>query len=323
LVIVTGGAGFIGSALVWRLNQLGHNDILVVDSSDSSDRGENLAGLRFADYCEQEEFLRNLLSGGFDKKVKTIFHLGACSDTTCSDESFLMRNNFEYTKHLALFALRVGARFVYASSAATYGDGTNSYSDDERNIKSLRPLNMYARSKHLFDVWALQQGLLDRIAGLKYFNIFGPNEYHKGPMRSMVCKGFAQTQSDGVIRLFKSYRPEYAHGEQERDFLYVKDAVEMTVFFHNHPEIGGIFNIGSGVANTWNALAKAIFAALELPTRIEYIEMPSELRGKYQYSTRADIGKLRRAGYKKLIISLDKAVSDYVRNYLLPGKHLS
>jgi len=323
VTVVTGGAGFIGSALIWKLNRSGESNILIVDSSDPGERRRNLAGLSFIDYQGKKEFLKAVVSGSFKPKIKTLFHLGACSSTTETDVDYLTRNNYEYSKHLARYCLETASRFIYASSAATYGDGRHGYRDDEDKIEMLQPLNAYAYSKHQFDLWARRNGLLDKIVGLKYFNIYGPNEYHKGDMRSMVSKGFEQIRDRGVIRLFKSDRPEYGDGEQERDFLYVKDAVEMTVFFSQHPELSGIFNIGSGVADPWNRLAAAIFRALGREPKIEYFPMPSRLRDKYQYHTRAEIEKLRRVGYRGPITSLEEGIRDYVQNYLLPGKYLS
>lgn len=323
IIVVTGGAGFIGSALVWKLNRLGEDNILIVDSSDPGDKWKNISGLSFADYQGKDDFLKAIVSGSFDREIKVIFHLGACSSTTESDIDYLTRNNYEYTKHLARYCLNAGSRFIYASSAATYGDGRRGYRDDEDKIESLQPLNAYALSKQQFDLWAQQKGLFNKIVGLKYFNVYGPNEYHKGDMRSMVAKGFEQIRDRGVIRLFKSDRPEYKDGEQERDFLYVKDAVGMTVFFFEHPEVSGIFNTGSGEANTWKGLAIAIFRAMGLEPKIEYFSMPEKLRSKYQYRTRADIGKLRRAGYQKPITPLEEAIRDYVRNYLLTGRYLT
>lgn len=322
VIIVTGGAGFIGSAIIWKLNQLGESDILVVDELGSDAKWKNLAGLRFHDYQEKEDFLDNVLDGSWDGKADTIFHMGACSDTTEQDASYLVWNNFEYTKHLAQFSLRTGARFIYASSAATYGDGAQGYSDDEADIESLRPLNAYAFSKQMFDIWARRQGILGQIAGLKYFNVYGPNEWHKGDMRSMVCKGFEQIQATGRVRLFKSDRPEYADGGQMRDFIYVRDAVDMTLFFHERRDVHGLFNIGTGEAQTWNTLIGAIFEAMGRAPNIEYIDMPQALRGKYQYHTEARMEKLRRAGYTRPVTPVREAVRDYVQNYLLPGRRL-
>jgi len=323
MIIVTGGAGFIGSAIIWGLNQRGENDILVVDSLGKSDKWKNLRSLSFSDYIEKDAFLEKIIDGYFQDEVEALIHMGACSSTTEQDARYLIINNYEYTKHLVEYASRCGARFIYASSAATYGDGSRGYSDDENLIEQLCALNMYGYSKQLIDVWAKKNGMLNNIVGLKYFNVFGPNEYHKGDMRSVVIKSYEQVQNDGKIQLFKSYKEEYKDGEQMRDFLYVKDAVKMTLFFLERRNVNGIFNIGTGIARSWNDLAKSVFSALNLKPEIEYIEMPEYLRGRYQYYTQADISKLRKAGYNDDITSLEDAICDYVRNYLQPGGYLS
>lgn len=325
MLIVTGGAGFIGSALVWRLNRLGRNDILIVDRLQGGDdpRRKNMQPLRYADYLDADAFLSKAGSGKFDTGIDTIFHLGANSSTTETNVEHLRRNNTEYTQHLAEFSIRRGVRFIYASSAATYGDGRQGYSDDPAMVDALRPLNFYGMSKQWFDQWAKSKGYLKRIVGLKYFNIFGPNEYHKGDMRSVVVKACEQIQATGRVRLFKSHRPDYADGEQVRDFLYVKDAVEMTLFFREHSEVNGIFNIGSGQANTWKALVTPVFEALNLPVNIEFIEMPVAIREKYQYHTQADLRRLRGAGCEVPITPLRDAVREYVRDYLVSKSHLT
>jgi ADP-L-glycero-D-manno-heptose 6-epimerase len=328
MIIITGGAGFIGSAVVWRLNQLGMDDILIVDHLGTGEKWKNLVPLRFRDYLEKDEFLRLIGTDGYPKLtgggkgIEAVIHLGARSSTTEQDASYLVRNNFEYTRQLALFATKNRIRFIYASSAATYGDGSRGFSDDEGKLDELRPLNMYGYSKHLFDVWAKANGLLDRIVGLKYFNVFGPNEYHKADMRSLVAKAYEQVVSTGKICLFKSHRNNCADGEQKRDFLYVKDAVEMTLHFLDNRTANGVFNIGGGEPHTWNSLAAAIFRSLGKPERIEYVEMPETIRDKYQYYTCADISKLKRAGYEKPLMPLKKAIEDYVANYLVPWKRL-
>lgn len=322
-IIVTGGAGFIGSALVWALNNAGEDKIHIVDSLGCGEKWKNIAPLRFSDYQEKEEFLNSLLAGKWKGGVKTIFHLGACSSTTEGDVAYLIKNNFEYTKQLAAYCRTAGIRFIYASSAATYGDGSAGFKEDPAGLVGLCPLNAYAFSKHLFDLWALKNGILDSIAGLKYFNVYGPNEYHKGDMRSMVIKGFEQIRETGKIRLFMSYRDGYRDGGQQRDFIYVKDAVDMTLFFHTHPHLQGIFNVGSGEANTWNTLAVNLFEAMGKQPRIQYISMPDDLKGRYQYYTRADISRLREAGYDRSLTPFKEAVFDYVQNYLIPGEYLS
>jgi len=328
-VLVTGGAGFIGSALIWALNQRGITDILVSDVLGSDEKWRNLSPLRFADYVEAPAFRARLAAHPESfGKLTAIFHLGACSATTERDASYLIDNNFAYTKELARWALARGSRFVYASSAATYGDGAQGMDDRSDDLAALRPLNMYGYSKHLFDLHAQREGWLQKIVGLKYFNVFGPNEDHKADMRSLVNKAYQQIEQTGRVGLFKSYRPNYANGEQERDFLYVKDAVQMTLFLaegrvgESSARPNGLFNLGSGEANTWLTLTRAIFAALDRKPQIDFIDMPEALRGKYQYHTRADIGKLRAAGYTAPVTPLAEAVRDYVQNYLHPAKKL-
>ena len=318
-VIVTGGAGFIGSVLVGELNRRGCSEIVIGDFLARGEKQNNLGGLSYSEYLEPGELLGRLASGSLGK-FEFVFHLGACSSTTETNEKYLRENNTEYSRKLAEWALRAAVRFVYASSAATYGDGSAGMDDaDPRQLEHLQPLNLYGQSKHWMDLHAWRQGWLDHIAGLKYFNVYGPNENHKGDMRSVVCKSYAQVLETGVIHLFKSYRPEFRHGEQRRDFLYVKDAVVMTLHLAANPAANGIFNIGSGKARTWNELARAVFAALNREPRIEYIEMPESIRDKYQYSTQADIRKLLSTGYRQPITSLEEGVRDYIVNYLMPA----
>ncbi|KAF0180216.1 MAG: ADP-L-glycero-D-manno-heptose 6-epimerase [Nitrospirae bacterium] len=329
MIIITGGAGFIGSAVIWRLNQLGRDDILVVDHLGTNEKWKNLTPLRFTDYVEKDDFLeavanrkRSALVTSLLKRIEAILHLGACSSTTELDASFLMMNNFAYTKQLALFAADRSVRFVYASSAATYGNGSQGFSDDESLLGSLRPLNVYGYSKHLFDLWAWRSGLLAGIAGLKYFNVFGPNEYHKGDMSSLVLKAYGQIRESSKLKLFRSHRAGYADGEQVRDFIYVKDAVDMTLHILDNAAANGIFNIGSGTATTWNCLAQSIFGALDVPCRIEYIDMPPGIRRNYQYHTCAATAKFQLSGYSGTAMSLHDAVCDYVTNYLKTGQRL-
>lgn len=316
MIIVTGGAGFIGSGIVAELNKRGIKDILVVDRLGSDQRWKNLINLRFADYLDKDDFIDMVAEDVLPFSTEAVFHLGACSSTTETDVSFLMDNNFEYTKQLAQWTADENIRFIYASSAATYGDGSQGFSDDEDKLETLKPLNPYGYSKQIFDIWAKRNGLLGKIVGLKYFNVFGSNEYHKAEMRSFVLKAFEQINATGKVRLFKSHRPDYKDGEQKRDFLYVKDAVDMTLFFLDNPKTAGIYNLGAGAARTWNALAKAVFAAMSKEPNIEYIDMPESVRNQYQYFTEADIGKLRSVSYKKPITSLEDAVKDYIQNYL-------
>jgi len=317
-IIVTGGAGFIGSAVVWRLNELGHDDILIVDRLDETDKWKNLSPLKFADYIDAYDFVDEL--GGF-KDTATIYHLGACSSTTETDADYMFRNNYQYTKDLAEFALANDIRFIYASSAATYGDGSAGMNDGTDELNNLRPLNVYGYSKHLFDRYAARNGMFASIVGLKYFNVFGPNENHKGDMRSLVNKAFDEITATGMLGLFKSHNPDYKDGEFGRDFVYIKDAVDMTLHFADN-KTGGLFNVGSGRIASWKALANAIFAAMARTPNIQYIDMPEHLRDRYQYHTQADLTRIRAAGYTAETTPLDAAVTDYVQNYLTPGKHL-
>jgi len=320
-VLVTGGAGFIGSALVWALNRRGCENIVVCDTLGKDEKWRNLTPLRFADFVEADSLTSRLQSGALGK-FDLVLHLGACSATTEKDASYLIRNNYEFTKDLAAWSLANQARFVYASSAATYGDGSAGMADDETKLDALRPLNMYGYSKHLFDLHAWRGGFLNQLVGLKYFNVFGPNEGHKADMRSLVHKSTTQVQAEGLIRLFKSYRPDYRDGEQKRDFLYVKDAVAMTLHLAATPAAGGLYNVGSGGARTWIDLANAVFGALDRPPEIHFIEMPETIREKYQYFTEANLTRLRATGYAAPVTDLEVAVADYVRNYLVPDRRL-
>jgi len=294
--------------------------VVIADFPEHREKSANLSGLRCTEIIEPAELPARLASGSLGK-LDCIFHLGACSSTTETNETYLRENNYEYSRKFAEWALGAGVRFVYASSAATYGDGSAGMDDsDPRQLERLQPLNLYGQSKQWMDLHAWREGWLDRIVGLKYFNVFGPNENHKGDMRSLVCKSYAEALRTGVIRLFKSYRPEYRDGEQRRDFLYVKDAVAMTLHLAACPAANGIFNIGSGGARSWNDLARAVFAALGREPRIEYIEMQESIRDKYQYFTQADVHKLLATGYDQPITTLEDAVRDYVVNYLVPGR---
>lgn len=321
MIVVTGGAGFIGSAITWQLNNSGQDNILIVDELGRDEKWKNLVGLNFADFINKDRFIEYIDQNKLPK-IESIIHMGANSSTTETDSDFLLRNNYEYTKKLALFCLKNNIRFIYASSAATYGDGTKGFDDNEDICHELRPLNMYGYSKYLFDIYALKNNMFNKIAGIKYFNVFGPNEYHKGDMRSVVHKAFEQIKQYGKVKLFKSRNPKYKDGEQMRDFIYIKDAVDMTLFFHRNPGSNGLFNVGSGKARTWNDLVTAIFNAMELKVNIEYIDLPEHLTEKYQYFTQANLNKIKKAGYNRQINSLEKGVTDYIKNYLLGKKYL-
>lgn len=321
MILVTGGAGLIGSTLVWTLNKMGHQDIIIVDHLGTGEKWKNLRALIYRDYYEKDVFFSMLKARQLPFKIDIIFHLGACSDTTEVDASYLAENNFAYSKELALYAIEHGIRMVYASSAATYGEGEHGFADKNEDMFKLRPLNKYGYSKLQFDQWLFNRGYFSptiasksSFMGLKYSNVFGPNEYHKAHMRSVVLRAFEQITASGKVQLFKSYRSEYGDGEQVRDFLYVKDAAAMTAFFM-YPQCqaqSGVYNIGFGSTRSWNDLARAVFTAMGKEPNIEYIDMPESLRPRYQYYTCLDITKLREAGYTAPLITLEEAATDYV-----------
>lgn len=322
MIVVTGGAGFIGSAIVWKLNQLGKSNIIIVDELGKDEKWKNLVGLKYEDFVNKLEFIEQVLDDVIPYNIDAIFHMGANSSTTEKDADHLMDNNYHYTKELAKYCVEKNIRFIYASSAATYGDGSLGFDDDEGKQETLRPLNMYGYSKQLFDLWAKRNHILDRIVGIKYFNVYGPNEYHKGDMRSVVHKAYEQVRDTGKVRLFKSLNPAYKDGEQMRDFVYIKDAVDMTLHFLDKPDKNGIFNVGAGKARTWNDLVKSMFNSVGKPVNIEYINLPEHLADKYQYFTEANLSKIKATGYSQLTTTLEDGVDDYVKNYLLKAGYL-
>lgn len=317
MIIVTGGAGFIGSSMVWKLNQQGISDILIVDHLGTSSKWKNLVNLKFTEFVHKDDFLKMVEDCKMPDEVSTIIHMGACSSTTEKNSDYLMENNYRYTVKLAEWALRMKVQFIYASSAATYGDGNSGFKDDDSLIDNLKPLNMYGYSKHLFDLWAKRNSVLNKMVGLKFFNVFGPNEYHKNDMSSVVYKSFHQIKETGKVRLFKSYQPKYKDGEQLRDFIYVKDCVEVIWWFLNNPQINGLFNLGTGKSRHWNDLVSSTFRSMGLEPNIEFVDMPENLKNSYQYFTEADMTKLFSMGYKTHFMSLEDSIKDYVQNYLM------
>ena len=323
-IIVTGGAGFIGSAVIKQLNDDGWFNIVVVDELGTCDKWKNLIGKRFSLYLDKDDLITWLYENADD--VEAILHLGACSDTLEKDAAYCIKNNYEYSIELAEFALNHEYRFIYASSAATYGDGSKGFSDHHDLLEQYEPLNIYGYSKHMFDLWAKQQEVLDQIVGLKYFNVFGPNEYHKGRMASTILHFTQQARETELLKLFKSNTPEFHDGEQCRDFIYVKDVAKMTCQFLRNPA-SGIFNIGRGIPGTWNQIANAVIDSIDENAKIKYIDMPKDIVKQYQNYTCADMKKFRQAfpeyGKKpleKMTMPLSQAVTDYVKNYLIPDK---
>lgn len=317
--LVTGGAGFIGSCLLYKLNSMGIKDIIVTDAAKRPEGCKNLSGKEFEDYMDRDKLIDSL--DKLKNSVDTLIHFGACTSTTERDIPYLTKNNFLYSKRLAEWSLKNKKRFLYASSAATYGAGEKGYSDRDEVTPTLKPLNPYGDSKQQFDAWVLENKLQNEITGFKFFNVYGPNEYHKGDMRSMVNKGYHQIKETHKMRLFRSHKPKYKDGEQRRDFIYVKDANEIVSFFIEHPDKKGIFNVGTGNARTWNELANALFSALDMEADIEYFDMPEEVRDQYQYFTEADLTKLRAAGCNYKFTDIKDAVKDYV-GYLEEGAYL-
>ena len=314
-VIVTGGAGFIGSAFVRKLNREGINDILIVDDLKDSVKWKNLRNLRFSDYINKNDFLEAVKTDKICYDPQAVVHMGACSSTSETNADFLIENNYRFTRILAEWAVEKNIRFLYAGSAASYGNGKKGFSD-ETDLNLLSPLNIYGYSKHLFDLYAQQSGLLDRIVGLKYFNVFGPGEYHKGDMASMVFKAFHQVKEKGSVDLFKSYRDEYFDGEQMRDFVYVKDCVDVMWWLLMYSQVNGLFNLGTGRARSWNDLVNAVFKAMGEDPVIKYIDMPMNIRDSYQYFTQAEMGRLKKTGCPLDFQLLEEAIRDYVVNHL-------
>ncbi len=315
MIILTGGAGFIGSCFLRKLNQEGINDIIVVDHLGESSKWKNLNGKKFFDYFYKYDFINKLKQGIFGDSINTIVHFGACSSTTETDADYVLDNNYHYSKELANYASEKKIRFIYASSAATYGNGEMGYSDDK--FDGFKPMNVYGFSKHLFDMWVIENKLDKKFTGLKFFNVFGPNEYHKQEMASMVYKSFLQIERSGKVQLFKSNTPEYADGCQLRDFVYVKDTLDIIYKIFLNTEISGIFNLGSGKARNWNDLAKSVFAAMNKTPHIEYVDMPASLENQYQNFTQADMDKLDKILGGLHFRSLEDNIADYVDNHLL------
>jgi len=311
MIIVTGAAGFIGSYLIKRLNKDNFNAIIAVDKFDNAEKNKNLVGLKI-----QEKVDRDVFFSWLDQHYETVeflFHIGARTDTTEFDSQLLNKLNTEYTKSIWKKCVEYQIPLVYASSAATYGLGEFGYDDDESIIPKLKPLNPYGQSKQDFDVWALQQNEKPFFwAGLKFFNVYGPNEYHKGRMASVIWHAYNQIQKTGKMKLFKSHQPDYKDGEQMRDFIYVKDVAEVCVFLMHHRKNSGVYNLGSGKARTFNDLASAVFSALDKPVNIEYVDTPVDIRDKYQYFTEAKMGKLTAVGYSSVFTKLEKGVLDYL-----------
>lgn len=323
MIVITGGAGFIGSALLWALNKQGREDIILVDEINHDEKEHNLAPLHYDERVGIVDFRRKLKAGEYDDTgIEAVFHLGACSNTTEQNWDYLLDNNVEYTKDVIRWCTDHNIRCIYASSAATYGAGEHGYSDDHELFNKLKPLNLYGQSKLEVDIWARDGGYLDTVVGLRYFNVFGPNESHKEDMRSVIAKKYPLLATQGVIELFKSEHPNYQDGQQQRDFLYVNDAVAMTLFFWEQSAIHGIFNIGTGQAHSWNEVAEAMFAATQKKPNVKYIAMPANVRNQYQYFTQADMKKMKTSGYRGKATPLEAAIRDYIQNYLAPHQHL-
>jgi ADP-L-glycero-D-manno-heptose 6-epimerase len=321
MIIVTGGAGLIGSALVWQLNQEQEENILIVDRLGTGEKWRNLEPLRYRDFREKQEFMFHLHEDKcLPKECTAVLHMGACSSTTERDADYLMDNNARYTVELAKLCREADIPFIYASSAATYGTGELGYDDSIDQLENLRPLSMYGYSKHLSDLWMKRQGLFDHAIGFKFFNVFGVNEYHKGNMRSMILKAWEQLQECGRVKLFASHRDGHEDGTETRDFIYVKDIAQSVVHALTQKCPGGLYNMGSGVPRTFSDVVKAVFKALDRTPAIDWIAMPNELREQYQYYTCADMKASQKAGFLVPTMPLEDAIQDYVVNYLERGR---
>jgi ADP-L-glycero-D-manno-heptose 6-epimerase len=320
MIVITGAEGFIGSCLVAKLNQHNYNDLVLVDDFDSwPNRAANLIGKKYSAKVNRKDFFEWLNKNA--NQVQFVFHIGARTDTTETDSAIFKELNYDFSKQLWNICVAEGIGLVYASSAATYGEGENGYDDDITKLDALNPLNLYGKSKNDFDKWAIAQQKQPYFwAGLKFFNVYGPNEYHKGRMASVIFHAFNQIKEHGKVKLFKSHRADYKDGEQMRDFIYVKDLCDVCLFLMENRKNSGIYNLGTGQARTWNDLVKAIFSALQLEPNIEYIHIPEDIRDKYQYFTEANMSKLKAIGYNKSFTPIEDAVKDYVINYLQKEK---
>lgn len=320
MIIVTGAAGFIGSCLVSKLNQEGFTDLILVDEFDSAEKMKNLKGKKFSQKIHRDEFIQWLKEN--QRLVQFIFHIGARTDTTEFNKEIFDRLNLNYTKDIWNICVEFGLPLVYASSAATYGLGEFGYDDNEAVIEKLKPLNPYGDSKNEFDKWALKQEKKPYFwVGLKFFNVYGPNEFHKGRMASVIMHAFNQIQEKGSVKLFRSHNPDFKDGEQLRDFVYVKDVVEVCHFLLHHRKNSGIYNLGSGKARTFLDLVKNTFAGVDKTPQIDFIDTPMDIRDKYQYFTEANMTKLKSIGYSKPFHTLEEGVKDYVKNYLVGKKY--
>lgn len=317
MIVITGASGFIGSAYIAQLNSSGITDILAVDVADLAHRSSLLANKRFTSFVDKHEFIKQLRADKLPASISAMVHMGACSRTTERNLDYLQETNIDYTKSIIEYCTAKGIRLIYASSAATYGDGAEGYSDDESTIDRYKPLNAYGDSKQVVDLWARDTGYLSKVVALKFFNVYGPNEYFKGDMASIAWKAFNTIQETGSFSLFKSHRPDYRDGEQMRDFVYVKDCCNVMSWLVENPHVNGIYNVGSGRARSWNDLLRAIFTAMGREPVIRYIDMPESLRNQYQYYTEAPIQKLRAAGYAQPIATLEEGVHDYITNHLM------
>lgn len=318
--MVTGAAGFIGSCLVGLLNSRGYENLILVDDFSRADKAPNLEGKIWKAQIERSVFFDWLKA--HKPAVKFVFHIGARTDTTEFDYAVHQRLNVAYSQEIWQYCTAHIIPLVYASSAATYGDGTLGYNDDHQLPFSLQPLNPYGVSKNEFDKWALQQTAAPPFwAGLKFFNVYGPNEYHKGRMASVIWHAFNQVKKDGLVKLFKSHRPDFKDGQQLRDFVYVKDVLQVCYWLMESKPLPGLYNLGTGKARAFEDLVKATFAGLGKPANISFIDMPEDIRDKYQYFTEANMKKLREAGYRQPFYSLEEGVDDYVRNYLAAGRY--
>jgi len=320
MIIVTGAAGFIGSCLIARLNELNFNYIIAVDDFSFPEKNKNLEGKKIKERVERTQ-LASWLDSNY-REVEFFFHIGARTDTTEFDKAIFDELNVNYSKMVWQKCIDYQIPLVYASSAATYGLGELGYDDNEADIPHLKPLNPYGDSKNDFDIWALKQDEKPFFwAGLKFFNVYGPNEFHKGRMASVIWHAFNQITANASLRLFKSHKPEYADGEQMRDFIYVKDLISVCVFLMEHRKNSGIYNLGTGIARSFNALGSSTFRAMDMPVQINYIDTPVDIRDTYQYFTEANMAKLRSIGYDKAFYTLEDGVKDYVQNYLIPAKY--